>query len=321
MARAAAVGRVEGEEVLVPGIPGERLHARHQVGEQGPAGLRLSLVEAAWCVAGGRLETPLDLAGLLSLGTARAEVSYLVYSDLRSRGLVVRHDGPLLAVRSRQGTEPAYRVVAAADTDAVRPDELTRWAAEGLVVGVADEDGSVTHYAFAAERPEGAWFPTQLPPAAGSVLADRVLVTDPAGQEWWRRERVGQPHGDFLVLSFTEAEWLRRRGVLQVPELAPAASAVQPHCRRTIPVYETLRGAGCVPRSGFKFGTHLRAYRGDPDAEHAQWLVDCVAPGEALAWSHLSRAVRVAHGVRKRLLVAVAEHGQTGFVGISWFRP
>ena len=311
MAKAAAVGELAGDAVLVRGPPGERLHSKHQVGEPSPEGLRLSLVEAAWCVAGARLDVEPGLAGLLALGAGRTEVAYLVYAELRERGLVVRHDGPLLSVRARQGDAIAYQVVPAADGDRVRPEDIVAWARAGRVVGVADEDGAVTHYAFTLEEPKGEWPPSELPPAPGAVLADRVLVTDPAGKEWWERERVGQPHGDFLVLSFTEAAWLRRRGVLQGPPVPEARVA------RTLPAYAALRAAGCVPRSGFKFGTDLRAYRGDPDAEHAAWLVDAAPPGEALSWSHLSRAVRVAHGVRKRLLLATG----TAFVGVAWFRP
>src|SRR5688572_2506294 len=95
------VGRLDGSGVVVAD-PGEanRLYNRHSVGvPQSGNHLLLSLVEAAWCVEGGRIEVqeaskPLDLPGLLERGAkegGRAEVEFLAYRDMRERGLVVRH--------------------------------------------------------------------------------------------------------------------------------------------------------------------------------------------------------------------------------------
>jgi tRNA-intron endonuclease, archaea type len=118
-----------------------------------------------------------------------------------------------------------------------------------------------------------------------------------------------------LVLSFTEAEALRRRGVLDIPSLESRA-AVQPHFKRTLAVFEALRRRGVVAKSGFKFGTHLRGYEGAPDEGHAKWLVQCVGE-EPLHWSDLARAIRVAHGVRKAFLLANGD----SFLRLSWFKP
>lgn len=335
-----AIGRVEGGQALVADpAQAARLHNKGSVGILGPTGkLHLSLVEAALSVAEGRLALmdggrSLALADVLALGAGaggghRTEMEYLVYRDLRERGLVVRPAGDggaggsgRFAVWPRgtgQG-DPAFHVVACSDADGLPLEVLSEAAAAKAVLSVADDDGAITHYQAALDGPTGDVPAGDLPRAKGAVLADRVLVSDKAAVEAYSgREFLGTRHGGELFLSFVEAESLRRRGVLSVPPgLADRGEAA-----RLLPVHVALREAGAVPKSGFKFGTHLRAYRGAPDDGHAEWLVHVAAAGETLPWNALSRGVRLAHGVRKRFLVAIPGEG-TGptFAHLSWFRP
>ncbi len=273
-------------------------------------GLRLSRIEAAHAAHEGRLKLNTPWSVLVE----GIEAAYLAYADLRDRGLVVRHegDGFLVWPRGQQPpSEPWFPFYPASERDAVDADQLRRWADAGAVVGVVDDDGAVTHYRLSQERPAGAssW-PTGH--AVGTVLTDRVIVHRGLPGD----HALGTPHGQDLVLSLTEAEALRRRGILDVEGLE---GGHQHHFRRTLPVYETLRDAGVVTKSGFRFGTHFRGYNEHPDKTHAQWLIQCVADDDMLHWSELSRAVRLAHGVRKTFLVATTPN--VDFLGISWFRP
>jgi tRNA-intron endonuclease, archaea type len=332
----AAAGKLHGTVVVVEETAAaNRLHNKGFVGTPRPGNtLELSLVEAAWCVAQGRLAlhangkgskpgpalTSGDLLALDSGG--RAEVEYLAYADLRERGLVVQHrDGALHVLARGQGKgEVQFVVHARAERDVVDLAELGRWAEAGAVVGIVDEDGAVTHYRAATSWPEGNCLPGKLPPAEGRLLADRVLVEDAGAAKAYReREFLGTPHGDGLFLSFTEAEALRQRGLLAIgSDLPKKASQRQLHFQRTLPVYQALRANGVVAKSGFRFGTHLRCYRGDPDQGHAQWLVHCT--GEGTHWSELSRAVRLAHGVRKSFLAAFGQGKETLFVELAWLK-
>jgi tRNA-intron endonuclease len=66
--------------------------------------------------------------------------------------------------------------------------------------------------------------------------------------------------------------------------------------------YEDLTARGVIPKTGFKYGSHFRAYEGDPEAHHAKYLVHVVPKGHRGAWPEISRAVRLAHGVKKQIL-------------------
>jgi len=331
-----ARGVLEDGAVVVPD-PAEanRLHAKGWVGTPLPGNaLRVPLVEAVYAVEQGRLEVsgpdgPLSLEDLLAGGAPgeALEVQVLAYRDLRERGLVVRPDGAgghLVWARGRGPRDaPWFRQVAMAERDPVRIERLLAWLPEEPVLSVVDEEGAVTHYRLTAEAPLGEALPPPLPSAKGVVLQDRVLVPDAeAARVYHEAAHMGTPYGKRLVLSFTEAEWLRTQGVLDVPaDLPQRARARQHHFRRTWPVYAALRAAGVVPRSGFRFGTHLRGYRGDPGAGHAEWLFHCVAADDVLHWSELSRAVRLAHGVRKRFCLAVPDGGAVRYLHLAWFRP
>jgi tRNA-intron endonuclease len=296
--------------------------------------LDLTLVEAAWCVEGGRLEVeadgePLALPRLLERAARdgeRTEVDYLAYRDLRERGLVVRHGGEagsFLVWPRGQGPPqaPWFEMQVCAERADVTTDALQAWAAQRRVAAVVDEDGAVTYYQAGTAEPGGTVQAGHLPPASGLLLDDRVLVDDPvASAAYAERESFGTRVGPRLVLSLTEAESLRRRGILSVPSiLSERARGHQAHFDRTLPIYLDLRRRGVVPKSGLKFGTHLRAYQGDPEREHAQWLIHCAGAGDRLAWSEIARAVRLAHGVRKEFLVAIGP--QAAYVGLAWMRP
>lgn len=318
---------LHGDHVLVADTAqATRLYQKGFIGEPQPGNtLRLSLVEAAWLCTQGRLDLPSGAAGLLAQGAAggnRTEVAFLAYSDLRARGLVARHEGAGLRVWPRGEGPPqphAYDVQVAAEGDLVDAALLRALGASKGVLAVVDEDGGVTHYQVEPEQPAGTMPITKLPHAKGLLLAERVLVADPeAARAYAKQEFLGTPSPAGLVLSLTEAVALARRGALEVAGLQ-ARSASLP----AVAAYSALREAGVVVKSGFRFGTHLRGYEGDPEEGHARWLVHCLAPGGQMHWSELSRAIRLAHGVRKRFLVAVpgASDAPPTFVGLAWFKP
>lgn len=321
----------DGVVVVADAVQANRLHSKGAVGRLSGQRLELDLAEAAWLVAQGKLQVRdgvrgADLPDLLR-GEAghRVEVDYLAYRDLRERGLAAQPRGHgTFAVWTRGQSapkKPSMTVAACAERDPVLVGQLQEWAEAEAVVAVVDEDGDLTHYRVTSATPEGSVRERAMAKASGLVLEDRVLVTDArAAAEWREKEFVGTPHGDGLLLSFTEAEALRQRGLLDVAKtLARTARERQAHFSRTLPVYQTLRSAGVVARSGFKFGTHLRGYRGDPDSGHAQWLFQCCDAGDELHWSELSRAIRLAHGVRKSFCVAVVGE-PVRFVHLAWHR-
>lgn len=326
--KALAQGTLEGDGVLVADVPAaNRLHNKSLAGTPTASnGLRLSLVEAAHCVASGWLRVA---DGAKELGEAdlvarakdgrRALTDSLVYGDLRGRGFVARHAGPhRFDVWPRGVTQgkALFQLVAASTADPVLPRDLLDGAASGLVCAVVDEDSAVTHYRLAFEEPKGDVPQGPVPAAQGKVVADRVLVDDPDAAKALAAEFLGTAHGDGVLLSALEAAALQARGALRLQEALPTSPPAE-----VLRTYTALRVAGVVVKSGFRFGAHLRGYVGAPDDAHAQWLLHCADGQQGIAWNALSRGVRLAHGVRKHFLVAIPDGERVRFVHIAWFRP
>jgi tRNA-intron endonuclease len=127
---------------------------------------------------------------------------------------------------------------------------------------------------------------------------------------------VGRDVGIGLQISLPEAAYLAAAGKLDVRDAATGealdAAALSARAERVEPdfalrreTYARLRRRGIVPKTGFKYGTHFRAYVGAPEEEHAPYLVHALPPDRLVAWPEVAGFVRLAHGVRKRLFFAV----------------
>jgi len=219
----------------------------------------------------------------------------------------------------------AYRMRAVSEREDVPARGLQtlvkRANSEGAtaVLAVVDEESEVTYLELATQGIEGATDHT-LPSVRGSLLSDRVLVADPP-PALYERAFYGQqlePEGG-VQLSLVEATHLARMGLLELgasqsgdPEerLRDRGRAVEgARFDRRLRAYSALREAGIVPKTGFKFGADFRTYTEVTSVEelgHSELLVR-VLPGEhVFAPRDLALDVRLAHGVRKRMVFAFA---------------
>jgi len=72
-------------------------------------------------------------------------------------------------------------------------------------------------------------------------------------------------------------------------------------------LYEELKERGLIVKTGFKYGAYFRAYEDDPDENHAMYLFHFLSGNGGKTWPDISRSVRVAHGVRKKMIFAFRE--------------
>ena len=316
-------------------------------------GLDLSLLEATYLVESERLEVrrrgkPVTLGELFRAAGAHEEafeVRYLVYRDLRQRGYVVEaQDGPVdFHVLPRGGaprkTPSKYWVRALSERAVFDLAELLQRAEEAasvrktLLLGLVDEESDLTYYSVREASPRGHLAP---PAARAPVVAhfqgDRAVVFDEAeGKRLHGTGFFGKLVGRRLQLSLLETAFLLRAGLIDVrsaktvrpiglPRLLREAQAVQPDFALRLQAYEDLTGRGVITKTGFKYGAHFRAYEGDPEVHLAKYLVHVVPRGHRAAWPEISRAVRLAHGVKKQILFG--EVGpQVRYVKLERVRP
>ena len=335
-------GELRGEKVVVDD-PAEAsaLHNRGSYGEPlGGGGLSLTLLEAVYLVETGRLEVRRDggefpMRTLFRTAAAaydQFEIKYVVYRDLRQRGYVVVEgaDPPDFLVYPRGGTPkktPAKFWAAAISERAVfDTDDLTQLIRrvaglrKNLLLAVVDEESDLTYYAVREAEPAGR--PLEAPDggviATAHLLEDRAMVVEEAeAQALHGNGFYGKIVGRRLQLSLIETAHLLKRGAIELrnadsdrrialPRLLSEARRIQPDFDLRLSVYEDLKARGIIAKTGFKYGSHFRAYEGDPDRTHAKYLIHALPEKYRGMWPEVSRAVRLAHGVKKSLLFAAA---------------
>ena len=335
-------GELRGEKVVVDD-PAEAsaLHNRGSYGEPlGGGGLSLTLLEAVYLVETGRLEVRREggefpMRTLFRTAAAaydQFEIKYVVYRDLRQRGYVVVEGSapPDFLVYPRGGTpkkSPAKYWVAAISERAVfdtaaLAELLHRVAGlrKQLLLALVDEESDLTYYAVRDSDPKGRPAP-QSPEraiATAHLLEDRAMVVDEVeARALHGNGFYGKIVGRRLQLSLIETAHLLKLGAIELrnadtdrrialPRLLAEARRIQPDFDLRLEVYEDLKARGIVAKTGFKYGSHFRAYEGDPDRTHAKYLVHALPEKYRGMWPEVSRAVRLAHGVKKSLLFAAA---------------
>jgi tRNA-intron endonuclease len=330
-------------------------NARQQFYDAGgygrPAGgsdIVLAPVEAAHLLYRGDLDTvvgeagtPLDFQSFLT--RTDAVLSFVVYKNLRDRGFYLSparegwvgddSDDETDFVVYPRGKGPAdddiaYRLRVIGERAPLPVADI-----DGHVLAVVDEDGEITYFGTEWLSPSGTADPALPTDLDATLMEDRLLVWDPPETlyaEGFFGQRLAGRNADSgpLQLSLLEAAYLAERGCLDLDAAAIGthAEAVEgERFTRRFVAYEALRQAGVVPKSGFKFGADFRVYEsfdGVADLSHSDKLVRVVPPNHEFLPRELSLDVRLAGGVRKRMVFALTEHsGQIDWLCVERITP
>ncbi|MEM2891957.1 MAG: tRNA-intron lyase [Thermoplasmata archaeon] len=350
------VGVLKGSEVLVEDqAEASQIHNKGHYGVPQPGGsLKLDLMEAVYLVESDRLKVVQDgreksssellrIAHKISEGF---EVKYLVYRELRQRGYVVKAGAPPLDFRvfprggSPNKTPSRWWVSAVSERSSFDLGKLlehldrTADVRKNLLLAIVDEESDVTYYEVRRVHPKGRVGALDLTrPVDAVLLADRVLVPDKEGAEMLHSGHFfGKQVGPSLQLSLIEAAFLMELGALRLRDaktnrevtlsaLRKRARTLQPDFDLRLDAFKDMKARGLVVKTGFKYGSHFRAYEGDPGKQHARYLVHAVPADYTAMWPEVSRAVRLAHGVKKEILLGRVAGGQVDYVSLSRFRP
>jgi tRNA-intron endonuclease, archaea type len=274
-------------------------------------------------------------------------VRYVVYRDLRQRGYVVRVTPPpaAFAVLPRGGilhkTPSRYWVEVLSERvpfDLARLFDLAeraQSAKKALLLGLVDEESDLTYYRVRRTSPHGALVAAPLPErTTGWLSGDRVTVHEPGAVEALGRALAyGSRVGSRLELSLLEATYLVETGQLSLKDsnsgrpiplemLERRARRLDPNFAERRTAYRDLRQRKLVVKTGFKYGSHFRAYPRNPEHSHARYLVQAVPDSHRAAWPGVAGSIRVAQGVRKEFLVAgVGADSSVRFLSLDRVRP
>jgi len=349
-------GQIAGSEVIIDNSSeASQIYNKGWYGTPKSGGaLRLDLIEALYLLESERIEIrrgkkAVDFMQILRLGNRsfpNFEIKYLVYRDLRGRGYVVKSNRGSADFRvfprggSPSKTASKWWVCAISERSLFSLEQIlsdlhtSKGLRKKLLLAVVDEEGDVTYYDVGAANPKGRQKKKQ---EAGQIeglfTGDRVIVNDPRAAEIFQEDYFyGKLLGDRLQLSLIEAAYLIENGLLLLKSAKTGrkldSEQLKKHGRKIqrdfdlrLRVYDDLKNRGLVVKTGFKYGSHFRAYEGNPNRMHARFLVHAVPKGYSTIWPEISRAVRLSHGVRKEILFGEVGKGGIEYLRLSRCRP
>jgi tRNA-intron endonuclease len=190
------------------------------------------------------------------------------------------------------------------------------------VLAVVDDEEELTYYEIKLQVLADAC--TRLPPLSNHEAqligkSAMVRISPPSDLEV---SGFGKRLDDErLMLSPVELLYLMGKGILELRKGDARVSAMEffelarendPELAEKDKVYTELRLHDYTPRTGYKFGHHFRVYCGRN--VHSDLLVHAVEKDAVLPMSAISRSVRMAHSVKKKMLFGAVHSNGIQFV-------
>jgi len=166
-------------------------------------------------------------------------------------------------------------------------------------------------------------------------MGDRVLIEDESdSNRLFNKGWFGKVINKKLELALVEALYLMEKGdiivrstkgrIMSFKRFVKEATKSEPRFWVRYSVYADIRKRGYITKTALKYGADFRVYeRGTtPGQEHAKWVLFAVKEGETFDWRKFAAMMRVAHSVRKKLLVGILDdEGDITYYEIKWTRP
>ncbi len=169
------------------------------------------------------------------------------------------------------------------------------------------------------------------------LLENKIVISK--GFEELEAKSFGKLVEGRLEIAFTEALYLLEKNKIKVKKsnkkitfdgLMEFGLERDKRLHEKYIVYKDLRDRGLVVKTGFKFGCDFRVYKrgigvkkGPKTAEeHTRWIVYTVPEDYTCSFAELSRAVRLAHSIRARMLWAVVDNeGDVTYYEVLRMKP
>lgn len=306
------------------GEEGRTLYDQSGYGRPDGPGLRLTPDEACYLLQRGRIEIGgYNFDTLISHFARKPEFfrRFLVYRDLRERGYAVQtgpHDFRVFRRGHRPGTgQSQYMVRVLSERDLIDFEDLVRESGTSThmrkqhILAVVDDENELTYYEIKVQDLPGTGNRTDTGPLEGTLVGRFAIVHVLPSQKDVVSSFGMNLDSERLVLSPVEIIHLMEAGTLTLfdgkeevsrDRFFTRVSAQDGELAQKAAVYHDLRNRGYIPKTGFKFGHHFRVYSGQKI--HSEMLVQAIDGEIRLSMSSISRSVRLAHSVKKKMLFA-----------------
>ena len=334
-------GVLSGENVIVAGSEADTFEFRGYGRKKGKGvkgereyKLELSLEEAAFLLEAGKIAITKGKGSELTLEDffkhalgiyQNFGARYIVYKDLKERGYVVQ-PGKVDFWLYPRGTKPGaktaryfIRILSEREFLSLKDVEAILVLAHNMrkepVIAVVDDESDVTYYDVKEAKFDDVIEKREEredKKGKASLLGDRVTLWDTdLAVNLYENDFYGKlTNENRLLLSLVEAAYLIKKGLLELSlrfeQFIEHAAHIESEFMAKYAVYEDLREKGLILKTGFKFGSHFRVYKAT-NQKHSLNLIHALPEEHVFSMPELARAVRLAHGVKKRMIFSFKE--------------
>lgn len=280
------------------------LQGKYRVGRILDGVLHLSPMEAMYLFTKRRIvpENPslnsvFSLVGILFDDDRNLDV-FRIYEYLKNSGLVVKIESDRLFFMKQ--SEHSYLGPVIVRREFSEESFESLYSGAPSIYSVIDEQNDMTVYRTSVYDPKGTAEFSWPERVDARPIGTRYVVSSAGLPEWF-----GEEMGDAVILSSTDYRVLSfiSKSTDDVPgDFSLAEKA-----------YHELLRRNCIVRTGFKYGANFRVYLRSME-DHAELLISVLEKDE---WYRLSRAIRVAHAVRKKMIFAGMHQGSLRYLCIE----
>ena len=248
-----------------------------------------------------KLMSFVDFLKFASRAEENFETERIVYNDLKSKGYSITWNKDFLMAHGK-------RIKIFSENDIFVFSQVVKNLKKNkdFVACIVDEESDITSYLLSVFHPPK--LQTDLdsdnPEKICNFLNNRVV------SEVALNDNFGVSVGSIHELSLIEAVYLLKNGRIAIDEISEKdlfeiGNKKQKDFELIYRGFEDLRNRGYVAKTGFKYGTHFRVYDFRLDKIHAPYIAHCYPKKFRARWNEISRASRLAHSVKKKMLFMV----------------
>jgi len=164
-----------------------------------------------------------------------------------------------------------------------------------------------------------------------TLISEKVMSNTAEAQSLFATSRFGEKLGEKILYSLSEALFLVQDKKMDIynhqdkkltqKEILKKFERIDKKFKTKYLVFKDLRKNGYIVKTALKFGADFRVYE-NKNSKHSKWVCFPISETSTLTWQDFSAKNRVAHSVKKNLLIAVAdEEGDISYYEVKWTRP
>jgi len=132
------------------------------------------------------------------------------------------------------------------------------------------------------------------------------------------------PVETLFLISEKKMQVLSGKKVLSEESISKKLKKQDKKIETKLIAYRDLRKKGYILKTALKYGADFRVYeRGiRPGEDHARWVLFIVRESETMNWRDFAGKNRIAHSIKKNLLIAIIdEEDDISYYEVSWRKP